>query len=101
MPTKFDNLGDGNEWEFNGEKYGSNLIEYYDRGRIVYYGSNVEVCTDGILIPGTALLPKGLLIFAYFMTLVYLFMGISIISEIFMTGIEKITSQTVTIDIKD
>jgi len=77
------------------------LIEYYERGRIVYYGSNVEVCTSGVLIPGTALLPKGLLAVAYALALIYLFLGIAIISELFMGGIEKITSKTVIVDIKD
>ena len=52
-------------------------------------------------MPGIALLPKGFLTFAYFCTLVFLFLGISIISDIFMSGIEKITSQTVTIVVKD
>ena len=89
-------------WTFNGkDDYSSNLVEYYDHGRIVYYGTNVEICTSGVLIPGTALLPKGLLGTAYAIVLIYLFMGIGIISEIFMGGIEKITSQTVMIDIKD
>jgi len=83
---------DSGIWEFNGQKYQSNLIEYYERGRIVYYGSNVEVCTSGVLIPGTALLPKGLLTVAYGLVLIYLFLGIAIISELFMGGIEKITS---------
>ena len=89
---------DSGIWEFNGQKYQSNLIEYYERGRIVYYGSNVEVCTSGVLIPGTALLPKGLLTVAYGLVLIYLFLGIAIISELFMGGIEKITSQTVVVE---
>lgn len=86
---------------WNEVKYRSNLIEYYPRGRIVYYGSNSEICTTGILIPGTALLPKGLLAVAYGLGLIYLFLGISIISDIFMVGIENITSQTVMVPTKD
>ena len=87
-PSGADKNGDPT-WTFNGkDDYSSNLVEYYERGRIVYYGSNIEVCTSGILIPGTALLPSGLLAVAYGIVLIYLFMAIGIISEIFMGGIE-------------
>ena len=37
----------------------------------------------------------------YGLALIYIFLGISIISDKFMDAIEQITSQTVTIDIKD
>jgi len=47
-----------------------------------------------VLIPGTTLLPKGLLGFVYFIFLCFLFLGISIVADIFMAAIEKITSQT-------
>jgi len=39
-----------------------------------------------------ALLPRGLLAVVYGLTLFYLFMGVSIVADIFMVGIEKITS---------
>lgn len=37
-----------------------------------------------VLIPGTSLLPNGLMGFFYLLGLGYLFMGIAIISDIFM-----------------
>lgn len=37
-----------------------------------------------MIIPGTSLLPNGLLGVAYFLALMYLFLGIAIISDIFM-----------------
>ena len=37
-----------------------------------------------ILIPGTSLLNSGLLGIAYFIGLMYVFVGISIVSDIFM-----------------
>jgi solute carrier family 8 (sodium/calcium exchanger) len=37
----------------------------------------------------------------YGLTLVYLFLGIGIVSEVFMAGIERITSQTTIIQVKD
>lgn len=45
-----------------------------------------------VLIPGTSLLPKGLLGIAYFIFLIFLFLGISIVADIFMAAIEVITS---------
>ena len=48
-----------------------------------------------VLIPGTTLMPTGLLGFAYFLFLCFLFLGISIVADIFMGAIETITSQTV------
>jgi solute carrier family 8 (sodium/calcium exchanger) len=47
-----------------------------------------------VLIPGTTLLPSGLLGFVYLIFLGYLFLGISIVADIFMEAIEVITSQT-------
>jgi solute carrier family 8 (sodium/calcium exchanger) len=46
------------------------------------------------LIPGTSLLHPVLLGIFYFIGLMYLFVGISIVSDIFMEAIECITSQT-------
>ena len=47
-----------------------------------------------LIIPGTELLPNQLLIAAYLFALFYMFMGIAIVSDIFMDAIEVITSQT-------
>lgn len=54
-----------------------------------------------MLIPGVATLNRGLLAVAYGFALVYLFVGISIVAEIFMEAIEKITSKTVIFDVED
>jgi len=56
----------------------------FTQGKIHYYSKNIEVCTSPVLVPGTALLPNGLLAIAYCLTLIYLFLGISIVSDIFM-----------------
>jgi len=76
---------DGTEWKLN-------ETAKYTRGRIVYYSNNEAMCTSWVLVPGTALLPNGILAVAYFFTLVYLFLGISIVADVFMSGIERITS---------
>jgi hypothetical protein len=47
-----------------------------------------------ILIPGIQLLPTKMLAVTYFVFLMYLFLGIAIIADIFMEAIEVITSTT-------
>jgi hypothetical protein len=54
-----------------------------------------------IATPGVSLLPTGLMGFAWFMFLIYLFMGISISAEIFMDAINVITSKTTLVKIWD
>jgi Na+-transporting methylmalonyl-CoA/oxaloacetate decarboxylase gamma subunit len=53
------------------------------------------------LIPGVATLNRGLLAVFYGLALVYLFLGISIVAEIFMESIEKITSKTKILEVED
>ncbi len=54
-----------------------------------------------MLVPGTAILPTPVVAVAYCFSLIYLFLGISIVSDIFMSSIEKITAQTRIVQIKD
>jgi hypothetical protein len=44
------------------------------------------------MVPGLSLLPYGLQATAFLFTLIYLFLGIAIISDVFMGAIEQITS---------
>ena len=53
------------------------------------------------MIPGVATLNVGVLAIAYGLTLIYLFLGISIVSEIFMSSIEKITAKKVIITVRN
>jgi hypothetical protein len=52
------------------------------------------------LIPGIATLSRGLLAVCYGLALIYLFLGIAIVAEIFMESIEKITSKKVIVLVK-
>lgn len=47
-----------------------------------------------LLVPGVILMNNGLLAVFYFFCLIYLFLGISIVSDIFMGAIEVITSSS-------
>jgi len=77
---------DSQEWKSEDEAV-------FERGRIHYYSMNTEVCNSWVIVPGTAILPRGLLAIGYGFTLIYLFLGIGIISDVFMSAIEKITSK--------
>jgi hypothetical protein len=79
--------------DWYGEKYRSTKVTSFDRGQIVYFSTNSEVCDSWVLIPGAATLPTAVTSIAYCLTLIYLFLGIGIISDIFMSAIEKITAQ--------
>ena len=53
----------------------------------------MAVCHSGVvLVAGVSLLPRGLLIFMYFLFLCYLFTGVAAIADLFMEAIEVITS---------
>jgi len=64
----------------------------YAKGRIVIFGGASGTCNSPLLIPGIQVMPTPLLGVAYGLTLCYLFVGISIIADLFVGGIEKITS---------
>lgn len=54
-----------------------------------------------MLVPGMYMMNNKFLAVVYLCTLAYLFVGIAIISDIFMEAIEQITSQQTTIEIWD
>jgi len=56
--------------------------------------SDTEFCHSFMIVPGTSLLNKQFLTIMYLLFLCYCFVGISIIADIFMEGIEVITSKT-------
>jgi hypothetical protein len=61
----------------------------YPRGRIVEFTNREEgFCNSFILVPGISIMGKTPLAILYFVFLIYLFLGISIISDIFMEAIE-------------
>jgi Ca2+/Na+ antiporter len=87
--------------KWNNKDWYTMEVSEFERGRIVYFSSNTEVCLSSLLIPGVATLGTGLLAIAYGLCLVYLFLGISIVAEIFMESIEKITSKKQTVEVED
>jgi solute carrier family 8 (sodium/calcium exchanger) len=53
------------------------------------------------MIPGLILMPYNTLAVVYFIFMMWLFFGISIIADIFMAAIEVITSSTKRIEVYD
>jgi len=76
-------------------------IKIYSRGQRVEYTNKNEFCHSWVITEGVSLLPYWLLAIIYFLGLAYLFLGIALVSDIFMDGIEVITSQTKTIKYND
>ena len=65
-------------------------------------GVNKEVfCTSWVFNPGLSLLGDGALAIFYLILLFWLFIGIQILSDIFMEAIEEITSKSQLIEIPD
>lgn len=85
MAMKFSKQEEGFKNYTGRENYANGFVEeYYD----------TQICKSVFLIPGTSLLNKGLMGFVYLVWLLWLFVGIAIISDIFMESIEVITAQT-------
>lgn len=78
-------IAEGSNYTFNA----------YDNGIIIEYSS--RVCESWILLPGENLWPAWLRGVLYILFMFYLFIGIAIISDIFMGAIEVITSKKKTI----
>eukprot|EP00238_Polyblepharides_amylifera_P002343 CAMPEP_0196592900 /NCGR_PEP_ID=MMETSP1081-20130531/74141_1 /TAXON_ID=36882 /ORGANISM="Pyramimonas amylifera, Strain CCMP720" /LENGTH=951 /DNA_ID=CAMNT_0041916723 /DNA_START=257 /DNA_END=3112 /DNA_ORIENTATION=- len=80
--------------------FGANRTYQYDTGFVVEYYDTVsekECSTSFILIPGVSLWPNSFRIILYALSLVYSFLGIAIISDVFMGAIDTITSQEKTV----
>jgi len=66
-------------------------LQYQAHGFVEEYWSGLR-CWSFVLIPGTQLLSNNLLGVVYLIGLGYLFLGVAIVSDIFMEAIEAITS---------
>jgi Ca2+/Na+ antiporter len=89
-------------WQIGDDKYYKTMDEQtFTKGKIYYFSANVEVCNSSILVTGIPLLSRPLLAVVYCITLIYLFLGIGIVSDIFMSAIEKVTSKNKIIKVLD
>lgn len=72
-------------------KYDNYTLTMQPQGFIEEFWTK-QRCSSIILIPGTSLLGSTLMGIVYLLTLGYLFLGIAIVSDIFMEAIEEITA---------
>lgn len=84
------------------QKLNMSTEQKFTMGRTFYYEGSEDKCWNSwVMMPGFYLLSKGVLVVAMLIALGYLFLGIAIISDIFMEAIEEITSITTTEEIWD
>lgn len=96
------NLVIGNsQFFYKGESWDMEHRKKFSRGQIYEVSDKDEFWHSWILIPGTPLIAEWLLAIAYFFGLIYLFLGIALVSDVFMDAIEVITSQTKTVKYTD
>jgi len=86
--------GDDTGFKYDGHTYKSKDNFEFSRGEMVVFYDTEEICDSWVLVPGVILIDNGLLGFFYLVCLLWLFLGISIVSDIFMGAIEVITSST-------
>jgi len=84
---------DGN-FVWKGNTFEKQAITTFKSGQVVEYETNDrdEFCASFILLPGFALQPTPLLAILYIIFIVYIFVGVAIISDIFMDSITVITA---------
>ena len=78
---------------FNGEQYKMFNRVYNSGGYIEEYTNKETFCTSWFYHPGLSLLGDAALGICYLLFLVWLFVGIAILADIFMEAIEVITSK--------
>ncbi len=82
------------EYLYKGDYFKHREEALFERGEIVEFSNKEEVCGSWVLLPGINLMSDRKLATLYFLALIYLFLGISIVSDIFMGAIEEITAKT-------
>ena len=73
------------------------MLKYNGKGYIEEYSNKEDFCHSNLLLSGVSLMNEKFLAVCYALILFYLFLGIAIVSDIFMGAIEVITAQTRTV----
>mmetsp|Transcript_23235 Transcript_23235/g.32123 ORF Transcript_23235/g.32123 Transcript_23235/m.32123 type:complete len:754 (-) Transcript_23235:170-2431(-) len=74
---------------------GGHLIELFEG---THAGADYSICSSYILIPGENMWSREARGFLYLFALLYFFLGIAIVADVFMNAIEVITSKTVEVE---
>ena len=69
---------------WDGKEYEQYYFKDYKRGYVEEYTDGDDFCHSYVIPPGFSLGNRWVLAFIYFAALAYLFLGIAIISDVFM-----------------
>jgi len=83
---------------YQGEEYTNFNTQYGSQGYITEY-SNQDFCHSFVILPGFSLSSTSVQGTVYFLILIYLFLGIALVADIFMEAIETITSKMTVVTI--
>lgn len=72
-----------------------------DGGYIEEFTNSERFCSSWVVVPGTSLLPNIFLGLTFTLIILYLLLGIAIVTDIFMESIEKITSKVTNVQLPD
>jgi solute carrier family 8 (sodium/calcium exchanger) len=89
------------EYSWKGTDYLKREDEIFSRGRTTYFTNNDEFCTSFILTPAWNLQSRYLNGVLYLLCLIFIFVGVSIISDNFMDAITVITSAKRVANLRD
>lgn len=78
---------------YEGDEYDKMQIKKFTRGQIVEYTNLEEFCDSFVFLPGITTMSRGFLAVMYFLWLLWMFLGMNIIADIFMGAIEVITAK--------
>jgi len=70
-------------------------------GYIEEYSNKETFCHSSLLTPGASLMNDSFMAVIYFLILIYFFLGIAIVADIFMEAIEVITSKKTVVMVND
>ena len=86
---------------WDGTEYDLYQRVYQTGGYIDEYSNKETMCTSWIYHPGLSLLNDNVLGGLYLLFLIWLFIGITILADIFMESIETITSKANLVEVVD
>eukprot|EP01059_Diplonema_ambulator_P008438 TRINITY_DN18068_c0_g2_i1.p1 TRINITY_DN18068_c0_g2~~TRINITY_DN18068_c0_g2_i1.p1 ORF type:complete len:280 (+),score=74.41 TRINITY_DN18068_c0_g2_i1:116-955(+) len=66
---------------------------YWGADMVLRFNKGYSFCPSYVIVPGENLWPRSVRVILYMAALFYLFLGVAIIADIFMSGIETVTSE--------
>lgn len=80
------------QYNWQGTDYQSIFVDTFPRGQVIEFTNLEEFCHSALLFSSFAQYDWKFLGAIYMLLLIWMFIGIALISDIFMEGIEHITA---------